>query len=160
MPHERAQPYTKLVRLLPVEKFIDHGQQERESKREREEQTKYGWTRTGRRGESELRTFTVFPLTTPFRPVISRKIKVNPLLVQLHLRDTVMAHFRTPPRNPRPRRRRCSRSRSREHTRESERNGYSVPLSIAIFNSTRDAALFVTACTLLLYNFLSIYSPY
>lgn len=35
MPHERARPYTKLVRLLPVEKFIDRVHTEIDRQRER-----------------------------------------------------------------------------------------------------------------------------
>lgn len=48
--------------------------------------------------ESELRNFypCFRPRPTPLPPpFISRKIKVNPPPVQLHLRDTVMAHLHT-----------------------------------------------------------------
>ena len=116
-----------------------------ESERKREGESKV--ERGRRRGQSELRTFTVFPLTTPFRPVISRKIKVNPPLVQLHLRDTVMAHFHT-------------RWEIRRDEYECRRKGETDIrfLSIAISNSTHDTSLFVTAYTLLLYNFVSMYS--
>ena len=57
MPHERAQPYNKLVRLLPVEKFIDHGQQERESekerRREREREREWNKQSTVERGRED-----------------------------------------------------------------------------------------------------------
>lgn len=131
MPHEGVRSYTKLVQLLPVEKFIDR-------RRTREA----SFSRKMKPG----RTFVVFPLTPPTYPpssvrIIPRKIKVNPQLVQLHLRDAVMGHFNT------------REIRRGERARSADRY---PAANIAIFNSIHDVELFVTACTVLC-NFVPIY---